>query len=93
MLGQLRAIRAELPEIKLGLASKASLAQAAEVGRNLTGLSHLVLSGFGSVVQLLKSISAFPGWNASAFEHAVFPDKARAPETATSRATRMRYSS
>jgi hypothetical protein len=56
MLEHLKAIRAELAEIKRDLAGKASAAQVAELDRNLTGLSHLVLSGFGSVVQRLESI-------------------------------------
>jgi hypothetical protein len=56
VLEHLRAIRAELGEIKRDLAGKANAAQVAELDRNLTGLSHLVLSGFGSVVQRLESI-------------------------------------
>lgn len=56
ILEHLRAIRAELAEVKRDLATKASAAQMAELDRNLTGLSHLVLSGFGSVVQWLESI-------------------------------------
>lgn len=56
VLEQLRAIRAELGEIKRDLAIKANAAQVAELERSLTGLSHLVLSGFGSVVQRLESI-------------------------------------
>jgi hypothetical protein len=57
ILEHLRAIRAELGEIRQRmtalegkLESKAEAAQVADVDRNLTGLSHLVLSGFGSVV-------------------------------------------
>ena len=56
ILEHLRTIRAELAEIKRDLATKANAAQVAELDRNLTGLSHLVLSGFGSVVQRLESI-------------------------------------
>ena len=56
VLEHLRAIRAELAEIKRDLSGKASSAQVAELDRNLTGLSHLVLSGFGSVVQRLESL-------------------------------------
>lgn len=56
ILEHLRAIRAELAEVKRDLATKASAGQVAELDRNLTGLSHLVLSGFGSVVQRLESI-------------------------------------
>jgi phage shock protein A len=63
VLEHLRAIRADLSELKqpvgnLGskLESKAEAAQVADVDRNLTGLSHLVLSGFGSVVTSLESL-------------------------------------
>ena len=56
ILEHLRAIRAELAEVKRDLATRASAAQLADLDRNLTGLSHLVLSGFGSVVQRLESI-------------------------------------
>lgn len=55
-LEHLRAIRGDLGEIKRDLAGKANAAQVAELDRSLTGLSHLVLSGFGSVVQRLESI-------------------------------------
>lgn len=56
ILEHLRAIRAELAEVKRDLATKATAGQVSELDRNLTGLSHLVLSGFGSVVQRLESI-------------------------------------
>ena len=56
VLEHLRAIRAELGEIKQELAGKANAAQLAELDRHVKGLSHLVLSGFGSVVQGLESI-------------------------------------
>ena len=56
VLEHLRAIHAELAAIKRDVAAKVSAGQIAELDRNLTGLSHLVLSGFGSVVQPLESI-------------------------------------
>jgi hypothetical protein len=64
-LEHLRAIRAELGEVKrtideIGrkLDTKADAGQVAALELKLSGLTHAVMSGFGSVVHRLDSIHA-----------------------------------
>ena len=56
ILEHLRAIRAELAEVKQRLESKAESAQVSDLDAKLSGLTHVVISSFGSVVQSLDSL-------------------------------------
>lgn len=62
-LEQLRAIRAEVgelrqqaPDIEQKLDSKAETAQVADVERKLDGLTHVVISGLGSLVRSFEPL-------------------------------------
>lgn len=56
MLEHLRAIRADLAEVKRSLESKAEAAQVADLDSKLSGLAHMVMSSLGSVVHSLDSL-------------------------------------
>jgi hypothetical protein len=56
VLEHLRAIRTDLADVKQRLESKAEAAQVAELDSKLTGLTHVVISSLGSVVQSLESL-------------------------------------
>ena len=56
MLEHLRAIRADLAEVKQRLESKAEAAQVSDLDSKLSGLTHVVISSLGSVVQSLESL-------------------------------------
>ncbi len=56
ILEHLRAIRADIADVKQRLESKAESAQVADLDSKLTGLTHVVISSLGSVVQSLDSL-------------------------------------
>ena len=56
VLEYLRAIRSDLAEVKQRLESKAESAQVADLERKLDGLTHVVISSLGSLVNSLDSI-------------------------------------
>ena len=56
VLEHLRAIRAELAELKQQLDSKAEAAQVADVERKLDGLTHVVISSLGSLVRSFEAL-------------------------------------
>jgi hypothetical protein len=56
VLEHLRAIRADLADVKQQLQSKAEAAQVADMDSKLSGSTHVVISSLGSVVQSLESL-------------------------------------
>jgi hypothetical protein len=57
MRAEMTAMRADITDIKRRLESKAEAAQVADLDSKLTGLTHVVVSSLGSVVQSLDTLN------------------------------------